>query len=325
MAGKMDNVQPSGSRADNPMDDPDYRMQRMDWVPRRTPEIDPVESEYAASESGASEEAEDEKEPSPSAVAATPASTPAPAGPEVAAGPEPAAEANPAETTRPAAKKRRFPYRREVRDAVKRHMPSLRNQRKYKDEEGNSLSRLQVNCQMQGNVLTPYEKEEWHSKDFAEDEHADFERVRMMFIDDKEAQKYFGSEYSNIALKGIVQSVESKRLKLSLDDGQSELGQEGVHEANGSGEESDSSTKYDYREIGEGKKLKTRRMPKKLYIPEPMKEGTKKAIKGQQRVTCYVRMQTADSSSRCHPHATAVPLPCKLPHQRCERQKDQWL
>lgn len=196
-------------------------------------------------------------------------------------------EANSQEATtseHPPKKRRKPNYQVMVRNAIKSRMPSLRVSLKHRDADGKPRSRLDVDRQMRGNVLSPYEKEEWHSKDFAEDDMTSFEHVRMMFVSDTGAKKYFGSGYNSIALKGVVRNIEAMRWKLAQETpgGESNEAQDDVQEdichPSATFEE---DVGYDYEQLSRGDDLPFRfKMRRGLYQPEQMKEGTKQAIEG---------------------------------------------
>lgn len=233
-------------------------LRPLDSVQPEARKKDRVNSAYAASEGGNSEAEAEDPGDAQEVNEKNAASTPAP--------------------VQRCVKPRKFNYELEVRQAVTRQMPSLRTQRKHLDAEGNPLSRLAVDRQMTVDVLKPYEKEEWHSKAFGEDEQAGFEKVRMMFIHDEEARKYFGANYKRIALKEIVANIEGKRRSLEQDgeesDSAADLGDVG---AQAQLQASSSDAEDDGESLREKKR---RRMGDGLYKPQPMKEGTKRAIQG---------------------------------------------
>lgn len=193
------------------------------------------------------------------------------------------------ESEEPPTKKRKFHFRAEVIRAVTRHVPALRIQRKYRSKDGKPMSVPQVMEQMKTCVLSPHEKEEFRSKDFLEDERVDFEKVRLMFIDDNEARKYFKDEYEQVARKDWVEDVETNRFRLAKqeedDEPHDEIGEDGVPCERVTGEPRETvreistspETEFEYYDI-EG--LKHLRIHKGIYKPVEMKEGTKQAIKG---------------------------------------------
>lgn len=228
-----------------------------------SPENDPVDSAYVASDGEDDEEAVDLEDLERAKAAAAPP-----------------------DADKSASKQRKFNYRGEVIRAVRRNMPALRTQRKHLDAKGKPLSVAAVQRQMTKDVLSPYEKEEWRSKDFAEDERADFESVRMMFVHDAQAKEYWLADYARIARKDDVEDVERKRRKLArsadeTEDSSYEGGDETiVPQDEDDTDVLDTESEYEYHEAIDEKNKRKYRMPKALYRPEEMKEGTKQAIKG---------------------------------------------
>lgn len=202
-----------------------------------------------------------------------------------------------ADLKKPASKKvkrshseqRQLDNRREIRQAVTRNVPSLRTQRKHLDQHGNPLSVPALERQMTSDVLPNYQKQHFQSKDYSEDEIEAFEKVRMMFINDRKAKEYFDLEvYKDLASKEEVQSEEANRRRLEGDDEDvasiEDVGREGCPDGIAAelpqNSDSDSDSEYECSTLSG---LEHRRIHRGIYKPEQMKDGMKKAIKGADR------------------------------------------